>query len=172
MAALMPLAAVTAATTMAYAAKTNVVHLTPAHFSLTREAAHEFFEESQLPGKLDYDHWIERWNELYNAGVGTIMAYIGANQEVRGIMGALCTRCMMTGDMEGCELFWYVRQPYRGTPAGIRLLMEFERWAKERQAVRVKMIHLMSINAETLMELYKRFGYTPLERAYIKNFTP
>jgi GNAT superfamily N-acetyltransferase len=144
-----------------------IVHLNKDTILVTRTAANEFFEESQLPGALDFHYWVKRWGEVFDMKMGTIIAYMN-DGELKGFMGALIFPCWMTGHTEALEAFWYVRKPYRGTTIGIKILKEYERWARERGAVRVKMVHLEVINADMLEKIYLRMGYSKLERVYSK----
>lgn len=48
--------------------------------SSTMVSAKMFFDESQLPGKFDFNYWMERWRIIYNLDMGTIFVF-----EVEGI---------------------------------------------------------------------------------------
>lgn len=144
-----------------------ITHLDGSNISLTRGAAFEFFAESQLPGSLKFDYWMSKWDAIFAMNMGTIIADVEDN-EVRGMMGVLIFNCWMTGDLECLEAFWYVRKQYRKTEIGKNILNEYERWARERGAVRVKMVHLEVINADVLEKVYLRMGYQKLERVYTK----
>lgn len=147
------------------------IHLQPNEISLTRDAAVEFFFESQLPGKLDFEYWVKRWVNVYDLGIGTMMADTNDLGTIRGIMGAVCVPCMMTGELECHEAFWFVREQYRGSTAGIALLKAFERWGRDRGAKRAKMVHLESLTPEKLEKLYIKMGYSLLQRAYSKELS-
>jgi GNAT superfamily N-acetyltransferase len=143
--------------------------LPPTALSLTRDIAFSFFEESQLPGELNFDYWIGRWQSLIiELDMGVIFVY-ESEGKIKGILGGIAARCSMTGDLEAIEAFWYVYPEVRGKPASIKLLKAFEDWAKERGAARVKMMHLSILNPISMREIYLRMGYSPLESAYSKN---
>lgn len=145
----------------------HVHWLCPGELSLTRELAFAFFSESGLPGQLDFEHWKAQWTKFIDMGIGKIIAYYDGEKFV-GMIGGLCVQCTMTADMEAIEAFWYVQKDKRGTPIGIKLLKSFEKWASQRGAKRVKMMHLSDLNAEMMRDIYLRMGYTPLEQAYSK----
>lgn len=143
-------------------------HIIPEELPLTREVAFGFFEESKLPGELDFPYWMDRWESLMvELDIGTILVY-EVNGQIKGIIGGVCVRCTMTADLEAVEAFWYVQPECRGGPAGVKLLKAFENWATGRQAVRIKMMHLSGLNADTMRDIYLRMGYSPLEHAYVK----
>lgn len=135
----------------------------------THDCAFGFFEESQLPGKLNFPYWMGRWQQIFELDMGTILAYRVEN-EVKGLIGGVCVPCTMTGDLEVIEAFWWIRPEFRGVnPAGLRLLFAFEKWAVDRKAVRIKMMHLANLNAAFMRSIYLRMGYQPLEQAYWKS---
>lgn len=143
-------------------------HLTEDEIPLTKECAFGFFKESGLPGELQFDYWIGRWQSIISElDIGTILVY-ESDGRVQGTLGGLCVRCSMTGQLEAIEAFWYIMPEARGSVGGIKLLKSFEQWARERGAVRVKMMHLSDLNASRVRDMYLRMGYSPLESAYSK----
>lgn len=143
--------------------------LDPSEISLTREIAFSFFEESQLPGELDFSYWENRWKSLISElDMGVIFVY-ESGDKIKGILGGVCVRCTMTADLEAIEAFWYVYPELRGKPGSIKLLKAFEDWARGRGAARIKMMHLSHLNPISMREIYLRMGYSALEVAYSKN---
>lgn len=135
---------------------------------LTRDCAFGFFSESKLPGELDFDYWMGRWESLIkDLDIGAIFVY-ESDGKVKGILGGLCVRCTMTGQLEAIESFWYMQNECRGTSAGVRLLKAFEQWAEKKGASRIKMAHLANLNATTMASMYQRLAYDPLEVVYSK----
>lgn len=135
----------------------------------TEECARAFFDESRLPGTLDLTYWNGRWRSIISElDIGAILVYESDNI-IKGLLGGLCVRCTMTGDLEAIEAFWYMMPEFRGGIAGIKLIKAFEQWGKDRGALRIKMMHLSDLNAKVMEGIYIRMGYTPLEVAYSKS---
>lgn len=144
-----------------------IIELPADNLLLTRECAYAFFKESGMPGVFNYPHWLKQWETYIKNGFGVIFAEVRDNK-LFGMLGGFCFPCNMTADVEIIEAFWYVMEPYRGKPFGIRLLHAFESWGRRNGAKRIKMIHLNNLNSEVMAAMYERMGYTPLEVAYIK----
>jgi GNAT superfamily N-acetyltransferase len=66
------------------------------------------------------------------------------------------------------ELFWWVDEDALGTGAGVRLLKELERAAKERGAHSLSMIALDKIDGPQVERLYQHFDYIKSEQAFLK----
>lgn len=138
---------------------------------LTRELAQGFFDESKLPGELDFNHWIGQWLKLFSLDIGGFLVYESDN-EIKGMLGGFFVENMMTRSIEAIEAFWYVKENYRGTLIGIKLLKAFENEARKRNAVTVRMAHLSDLNANTMSKMYLRMQYQPLECYYTKELQP
>lgn len=137
--------------------------------SLTRDIAEDFFKETQLPGEFKFEYFVSRWKQVLDSGLGVMFGYIpNKAANIEGFMGGVIGNCMLTSDLEAIEALWYIAPKHRGNGAAIRMLKNFEQWAKERGAVRVKMIHLATLNPKAVAKLYDRMGYAKLETAYSK----
>jgi GNAT superfamily N-acetyltransferase len=66
------------------------------------------------------------------------------------------------------EFFWWVDPSARGTSVSIRLLERAEQWARDRGCQTVHMLSLDKLNGENVEKLYRRRGYEPLERTYMR----
>lgn len=66
------------------------------------------------------------------------------------------------------ELWWYLTPEARGGPASKMLFQTIEKWAKAKGAEAMFMIALADARVDTLAKVYKRSGYTPVERSYVK----
>ncbi len=133
----------------------------------TRSCFYNFFNESELSGKPNWNHWKKTWEDMIEKEIGYLVAYLREG-EVIGVIGGLCFPCMLTGQLEMTEAFWYVEKPYRGGPTGLKLLRYFESLSKALEAVRIKMIHMTHLNPETMKDIYHRLGYRQVEVGYIK----
>lgn len=139
-------------------------------FSLTREPAFSFFSESKIDGTLNFEHFCKTWENFIQLDIGAIFVYRRSpNEEPTGIIGGVVTPCPMTADPIASEMFWWVAPFLRGTsPAGMHLLMKWERWAIEKGVKRVYMGNLVELNDSKMKRIYERMGYRPLEIHYVK----
>lgn len=146
-----------------------IMHLTTDQLSLTREIAHAFFQESQLPGVFNWKHWLDCWSAIIDKGMGVIIVYFDQGI-VKGVIGGISARCLNTGDLEIFETFWYVFPEYRKGTKAIRLLQDFEKWGQSIGAKRVKMAHLMNLNGAVMRRMYTAMGYAEQETTFRKEF--
>lgn len=143
--------------------------ITPDELWLTRDVARSFFDESGIGGELNFQHFCEQWSRLISLDAASIMIYFDYHDVPQGIIGGLCTQCTMTEDMTAQEVFWWVHPALRGSPHGIRLLREWEKWARSRGAKRIYVGNLYRLNNETMHSIYSRLGYEPTEIHYVKS---
>jgi GNAT superfamily N-acetyltransferase len=66
------------------------------------------------------------------------------------------------------ELWWYIKPDARGGTASKLLLQEIEKWGKSKHAQAMFMVALDNDRVGTMVKLYGRLGYTPTERAFVK----
>lgn len=124
-----------------------------------------FFAEGRLPGKLVTAHFVASWRTLLERGMGEIFV-LRENGEVIGALGALVYPDMYDGEPVATEAFWWVKPERRGQ--GMRLLQEFEEWARECGCRRMLMVHLESLQPMALGRIYERRGYVKAETHYLK----
>lgn len=132
-----------------------------------KECFYGFFKESQLPGSPNWQHWQKLWVEMIEGHIGYLLATF-RDDRIIGVLGGLCYPCMLTGELEMVEAFWWVQPQYRGGTTGIRLFQAFEKLSKDLGAKRIKMVHLSHINLDTMKDIYIRMGYRPIEVGYLK----
>lgn len=70
----------------------------------------------------------------------------------------------------GQELFWWVDPEHRRSGVAGRLLGHAEAWARTRGARAVQMIALDESEGDAVAAMYKRRGYAPVERSFLKEF--
>ena len=70
--------------------------------------------------------------------------------------------------MCGSELAWWVEPEYRKTSAGIKLLKHIERSAKDFGSLTWSMMCLEELDPDGLESMYKRMGYKPAERTFVR----
>lgn len=134
---------------------------------LCRDCFFNFFNESKVPGKPNFEFWKSEWKKWIELKIGVLLAYLHDNKVV-GVLGTIYYNDSLTGDKEAVESFWFCLKEFRGKSIGIKLLKAFERMAKDLQVVRIKMIHLINEHQDTMRDIYTRLGYKPFEVGYIK----
>ncbi len=133
---------------------------------MVAEVGKQFFEESNIPGKIDSDVFCKNWNALIDVGMGKI--YGAYSEEVLvGGLGALITPDLNDGKKVATEAFWFISPKFRGE--GIKLLLFFLNRAKEIGCERVIMVHLFNSHSDKLSKLYENLGFQPIEKHYLKN---
>ena len=81
--------------------------------------------------------------------------------EEHGVIGVILFKHPFSGELVASETFWWVDPEHRG--AGIRLMREAERWARERGAVKMQMGEPAG---SAMARFYERVGYAPIESTY------
>ena len=130
------------------------------------EGAHSFYAEGKLPGPFSPDRFIKGWAGLLESRIGLLLGF-EKDGEIAGAIGGTIFPDMTTPKVHATELFWYVKPEHRG--AGIKLLLEFEKAARDRGADRIWMIHLVELNDGPLDKLYERLGYRFVEKVFVKD---
>ncbi len=86
-----------------------------------------------------------------------------------GLVGALCYPLYFN---PGCEvvqeLFWWLEPEARGRGAAEMLFQNVQTWANDMSAVAVFMIALDDARVDKMDRFYKRAGFRPMERTYMK----
>jgi GNAT superfamily N-acetyltransferase len=87
-----------------------------------------------------------------------------------GAVGALVhPHYMNSAHLTGQELFWWVDEGHRNG-IGSALFDALEHWVRGVGASTFTMITLEALEPERVAALYRRHGYRPAERSYIKAF--
>lgn len=126
-----------------------------------------FYEEGNLVGTYDPETFRKTWSAFLGKGLGVIFVMEIA-AKFAGALGGILFLDPNNNDLVATELFWYVLPEYRNSVESVRLLVAFERWAKEMDARRVSMMHTFGSQVEQLSAIYTRLGYRPLEVHYVK----
>ena len=83
--------------------------------------------------------------------------------EVVGMIVVFISPLIFSAQVVGQEVVWYVRKDKRSQ--GVRLLKKVEEVLLKRGCVSIMMIGLEGDNS---CDFYKRFGYRPFQRMYMK----
>lgn len=93
-----------------------------------------------------------------------------AHHSLCGAVGALVhPHYMNSKHLTGQELFWWVEPDWRNG-MGPMLFDALEHWVRGVGASTFTMITLEALEPERVAAMYKRRGYRPAERSYIKEF--
>jgi hypothetical protein len=131
------------------------------------ECAREF--TSKIPDcPLDDIHYVTQWNHFINNNIGVIFLLEDQTSAVLGGIGGLMHPDLLTGRKTAVELFWYIKEEHRRGTWPVRLLKEFEAWAKAGHCYDVAMIHMECSMPDRLKEFYGRRGYRLFETMYRK----
>jgi len=88
--------------------------------------------------------------------------------EVVGMLIALVTPCFFSDVSQAVEIAWYIDPDHRGTRVALKMINEYERWAKEAGAVCTNMINLEVLNGDKVARMYNKRGYTLVENTFLK----
>ena len=72
------------------------------------------------------------------------------------------------GTFIALEAAWWMEETYRGRPEGVRLLLEFERWAKEQAVAAICMSDIVLEGESAAERILARLGYQVTERTFVK----
>jgi len=130
----------------------------------------DFHAASPMRGVAEFDP--AGYGEFYkNAIANPDMAVWLAECEgdVVGISGAMVYPLYFSPNYRVAqELWWFLKPSARGTGAGLAMFQEIERWAGEKDARALFMIALEDENSAQMEAVYRRSGYRPMERTFIK----
>ena len=84
-----------------------------------------------------------------------------------GLLIAVVNEFLLTRDKMASEIAWYVRPEARGY--GFHLRKAYEFWAEHVQKVRF--IHISSLDTPAVNKYLVRLGYTPTEKAFVKEIS-
>jgi GNAT superfamily N-acetyltransferase len=138
---------------------------------LLLEMGRRFFGEAGWGDVTEYDPAsMERTiRHLIDSEAG-ILLVAEADGEVAGMAGALLyPHYFNTDSLTGQEIFWWVEPAHR-TGFGGALLDAMESAAAAAGAVSFTMVSVASLRSDALDRVYRRRGYRPAERTYIKRF--
>lgn len=135
------------------------------------DMAHAFFHEAEWND-------IAQWDDM--SATATMASMLDAPNKVllvdetdgllQGMIGAVIYPFWFNhNELTSQELFWYVLPTFRrGT--GFKLLKALELAVKAKGAASIMMVSTATLRPEVLEFYYKKQGYRPSERTYIKRF--
>jgi GNAT superfamily N-acetyltransferase len=88
---------------------------------------------------------------------------------IRGFMAASIIPCWFNPRSRiALEHVWWMQPDFRSRPEGIRMLLEFERWAKEQGAQVACMSDIVLEAGSPAGSILQRLGYEVSERTFLK----
>ncbi len=128
-----------------------------------------FHKEKDVPGEYSHETFMKNWTMFLTSKLGTIFG-LWRDKELVGGLGCMTVPDITTGELIAYEFFWYVDPSERHGTWSIRLVKRFKQWAKERGAIRYRMVHML-MKDETpstvkLARVYESLGLRPVEVAY------
>jgi GNAT superfamily N-acetyltransferase len=88
---------------------------------------------------------------------------------VRGFLAVVVQPVWFSpGTRIALETAWWMDEEHRGRPEGVRLLFEFERWAKEQGAKVICMSDIVLEGESAAERILTRLGYRVTERTFTK----
>ena len=72
------------------------------------------------------------------------------------------------GTRVALETAWWMDEAHRGRPEGVRLLLEFERWAKAEGTQAICMSDIVLEGDSAAKRILARLGYQVTERTFVK----
>lgn len=86
-----------------------------------------------------------------------------------GAVGLMATPCYANRDvLMAAELYWYIEPEHRDSGAGKALLVAIEDAARLAGVTILGMMLLEAVEPDKAAAIYKRLGYTPAERTFLK----
>ena len=123
---------------------------------------------SQIPDcTLNKAHYADCWRDYLTSGSGAIFL-LESDGNVAGGIGGVCYPDPLTGSKIAVELFWFVKPEFRRGSWPIKLLKEFEVWARMCYCSHVSMIHMQCSMPAEIAFIYQRLGYELFETIYRK----
>lgn len=136
-----------------------------------KELCTRFYENSpykEIP--MEVEKQGELITHLMSSDDGLILC-LWKNDQIIGILAATVTEILFSYAKIAAEIVWWIEPEHRGSKDSISLVSAFEHWAEEVvRADIIQMVALEDENVETVSRFYKRKGYTPVERGFIKHF--
>lgn len=130
----------------------------------------EFHNNSPMSKSSVYDK--EHMYEFIAAGLQSEhMLFVSALEDDKliGVTGAILYPLYFNpSHVVVQELWWWLNPDVRGNGAGSKMFKFLEDWAKDKQALKLFMIALEDERALKMEKVYKRAGFTPVERTFVK----
>lgn len=151
-------------------AEMKVRRLRPWELADTVPLAGEFHAAAKLGGEFDSGIFMETMAGL---GESCRLGAIGLfrNGALVGVLLGTMARHFLTDHLIAQEIMWWVTPDARHGTHGIRMVAEFEKWAKEFGASAVVMASFVETDGDDrLSGIYERRDYRKIETHFFKSW--
>lgn len=128
---------------------------------------HEF--NKALGESVSFDFW--KAEELVALAAAEdsdyYLAVLKEEEKVVGLLGGALHNPLFSTTTLAIELLWYVQPEYRGSIKAVKMVKEFEAWAKSQGATMITMIAQEDSGSDP-SKVYERLGYKLTERTFTK----
>jgi len=138
---------------------------TPGDLPRLATCAQEFYASSKHLTNFKLERFVNFWTSIIQEGIGVVFVF-EKDGELQGALGGMRSADLYSGTSYSQELFWFVRECYRG--AGLQLYRAFEKWSREQGCNEIRMIHLSDSMPERLARVYNYLGFEIIETHYSK----
>ena len=114
---------------------------------------------------VKYEPFKQTWQTIVENGV---IFLLEDNGEIIGGLGGIAYNDILNNRLKASELFWFVNPANRG--GGLRLLEEFEMWAKDLGCDCVEVAFIRDSMPEKMRGIYSKRGYREAEVYLLKEF--
>ncbi len=126
-----------------------------------------FHEELRLAGSFVPQHFVDNWI-TFLASYPAVIFGLFKDDVLIGGLGGMIAPDLYDGRLYAQEFFWFIGKEHRVGSGALRLLRTFERWAIDRQATEIRMVHVVGTQADDLEAFYRSLGYAKVEVCYRK----
>lgn len=127
--------------------------------------AREFYSASKHLREFHIARFVAVWTRLLALEEAAIFL-CEVDGEIAGAISGLVHPDIYGYELIAEEFFWFIRPEARG--AGVRLYFAFEKWAREKGAQWIQMVHLKDLMPEKVGRFYEQMGYEAIETRYEK----
>lgn len=90
--------------------------------------------------------------------------------EVTAFFLGIITEEYFSGKLMANDLGMFVKKEHRGSSQFVRLLKEFENWAKNNNAYKITLYHSTGIDPEKSLKMFPKLGYEHFGYIFDKEF--
>lgn len=140
---------------------TNVVPYDDKYESQVLRLAREMMAESisHHDMQMDEQKLVVQLRASINSPDTVYLRLAVRGNEVLGGFFGIITTVYFTQELAAKDMAWFVTKTRRGSLAAVRLVQDFEEWAKARGARKFFLGQSTGVNIETTRLLYERLGY-------------
>lgn len=131
---------------------------------LTRMAK-SFLEESGQPYEFDRAKTKQSFDDALMRNDMLVLLSVEEGKPNGFLVGHVASP-LFSHDVAAIEVAWWVRPSHRGQPSNLKMIKQYETWARDNGAKVIGLTYLPDI--QNLTTLYGRMGYHRSESNFIK----